>query len=174
MSTLEEVKKAYEDLSDEDKKSFHESIADRIHESVGEQEAKNGEKDEQTAADREHEALGEEHADGEGKVDELGETDDEDEVKADKELKADDDAGEKETDSHDWKTAFEDFKKDIIAAVTTIVSENSKSGESGEVDKKAKEIYGLGNGVFGAEEEPVKEKKMSGTDIAELLRKTKN
>ena len=74
-TTLEEVRKAYEDLSDEDKKSFHQSIADRIHESVGEQEAKNGQKDEQSAADREHEALGEEHADGEGDTEELGETD---------------------------------------------------------------------------------------------------
>ena len=74
-TTLEEVRKAYEDLSDEDKKSFHQSIADRIHESVGEQKAENGQKDEQSAADREHEALGEEHADGEGETEKLGETD---------------------------------------------------------------------------------------------------
>lgn len=74
-TTLEEVRKAYENLYDDDKKSFHQSIADRLHESIGEQEAENGQKDEQSAADREHEALGEEHADGDGKVDELGETD---------------------------------------------------------------------------------------------------
>ena len=44
-TTLDEAKKAYENLSDEDKKAFHESIADRIHESVGEQEHDEGEQD---------------------------------------------------------------------------------------------------------------------------------
>lgn len=74
-TALDEVRKAYENLSDEDKKTFEQSIADRIHESVGEQEAENDQKDDQTAADREHEALGEEHAEGKGETDELGETD---------------------------------------------------------------------------------------------------
>lgn len=74
-TTLDEVKKAYEDLSDEDKEAFKQSLKDRVDESVGEQEAENGEKDTQTAADREHEALGAEHADGEGETEELHETD---------------------------------------------------------------------------------------------------
>ena len=63
MSTLEEVRKAYQDLSDEDKASFKQSISDRVHESIAAQEEDKGEKDTQTAADREHEALGAEHAD---------------------------------------------------------------------------------------------------------------
>lgn len=75
MTTLDEVRKAYEDLSEDDKKSFHQSIADRVHESIGEQEAEHGDKDSQSAADREHEALGAEHADGEGEVTELHDTD---------------------------------------------------------------------------------------------------
>ena len=75
MTTLDEVKKAYEDLSEDDKKSFHQSIADRVHESVAAQEEDSGDKDSQSAEDREHEALGAEHADGEGDVDELHETD---------------------------------------------------------------------------------------------------
>lgn len=75
MSTLDEVRKAYEDLSDDDKKAFHQSIADRIHESIGEQETESGTKDSQTDADREHEALGEEHAEGKGETEELGKTD---------------------------------------------------------------------------------------------------
>ena len=83
--TLEQVKKAYEDLSDEDKKAFHQSIADRIHESIGEQEHDKGDKDSQSAADREHEALGEEHAEGKGDVEELHETDPEPEGKNDSE-----------------------------------------------------------------------------------------
>ena len=74
-TALDEVRKAYENLSDEDKKTFEQSIADRVHESVGEQEAENDQKDDQTAADREHEALGEEHAEGKGETEELGGTD---------------------------------------------------------------------------------------------------
>lgn len=75
-STLEEVRKAYEDLSDDDKKSFHQSIADRIHESVAAQEREHGQEDSQSAEAREHEALGEEHADGKGDTEELHESDD--------------------------------------------------------------------------------------------------
>lgn len=75
MSTLDEVRKAYEDLSEDDKNSFHQSIADRVHESIAAQETDKGEKDSQTAEDREHEALGAEHADGKGDVAELHETD---------------------------------------------------------------------------------------------------
>lgn len=63
LSTLEEVRKAYENLSEEDKSAFHQSIADRVHESVGAQEEAEGQKDTQTAADREHEAVGEAEAD---------------------------------------------------------------------------------------------------------------
>lgn len=75
MTTLDEIRKAYEDLSDEDKKSFQQSIFDRVHESIGEQEHDDGNEDSQSAEDREHEALGEEHADGEGDVAELHESD---------------------------------------------------------------------------------------------------
>ncbi len=75
MTTLEQIRKAYDDLSDDDKKSFRQSIADRVHESIGEQEHDDGDKDSQSAADREHEALGAEHADGNGETDELHETD---------------------------------------------------------------------------------------------------
>ena len=38
MSTLDEVRKAYEDLSDDDKKASSQSIQDRVDESLGEQE----------------------------------------------------------------------------------------------------------------------------------------
>ena len=63
-STLEEVRKAYEDLSEDDKKSFHQSIADRVHESIAAQEREHGQEDSQSAEAREHEALGEEHDEG--------------------------------------------------------------------------------------------------------------
>lgn len=73
MSTLDEVKKAYADLSEEDKKSFHQSIKDRVDESVGEQEHLDGTKDSQTAKDRVDEAEGEEKAIEEKKAEEKSE-----------------------------------------------------------------------------------------------------
>lgn len=63
MTTLEQVHKAYEDLSDDDKKTFHQSLSDRVHESIAAQERADGNEDSQSAEDREHEALGAEHAD---------------------------------------------------------------------------------------------------------------
>lgn len=75
MTTLEEVRKAYEDLSDEDKKSFHQSLSDRVHESIAAQERADGTEDSQSAAAREHEALGAEHAAGKGDTAELHEED---------------------------------------------------------------------------------------------------
>ena len=75
MTTLEQIRKAYDDLSDEDRKTFHQDIADRVHESIAAQERDEGDTDSQSAEDREHEALGEEHADGKGDVEELHETD---------------------------------------------------------------------------------------------------
>lgn len=84
-STLEEVRKAYEDLSDDDKKSFHQSIPDRVHESIAAQEREHGQEDSQSAEAREHEALGEEHAEGNGDSEELHESDDTAEEKAEDE-----------------------------------------------------------------------------------------
>ena len=63
LSTLEEVRKAYENLSEEDKKTFRQNFSDRVDESVGEQEKDAGQEDEQTAKDRVDESLGEEKAD---------------------------------------------------------------------------------------------------------------
>lgn len=62
MTTLEQVKKAYADLSEDDKKSFHQSLKDRVDESVGEQEHLDGNEDSQTAKDRVDEAEGEKKA----------------------------------------------------------------------------------------------------------------
>ena len=79
MATIDEVRKAYEDLSDEDKKKFQQSLTDRVDESVGEQEEESGTEDTQTAKDRIDESVGEEIADeteeleGEGPKEEVSE-----------------------------------------------------------------------------------------------------
>lgn len=60
--TLEQIKKAYADLSADDKKEFSQSIKDRVDESVGEQEKQEGDEDTQTAKDRVDESEGMEKA----------------------------------------------------------------------------------------------------------------
>lgn len=107
-STLDEVKKAYEDLSEDDKKSFHQSIADRVHESIAAQEREHGQEDSQSAAAREHEALGAEHADGKGDVSELGEKDDTAEEK--REDKVDESREDRKEDAHEGKRESDDVK----------------------------------------------------------------
>lgn len=73
MTTLEEVRKAYEDLSEDDKAKFHQSLKDRVDESVAAQEREHGEEDSQTAKDRIDEAEGAEKADEERKEEAEGE-----------------------------------------------------------------------------------------------------
>lgn len=119
-STLEEVKKAYEDLSDEDKKSFHQSIADRVHESIAAQEREHGQEDGQSAEAREHEALGAEHADGKGETGELHESDDTPEEKKED---AEDKGKEEPSDGvtkEDGKE--EDNRNEVVERLTDRVS----------------------------------------------------
>lgn len=133
MSTLEDVRKAYEDLSEDDKKAFHQSIADRIHESIGEQKEKDGTKDSQTAAAREHEALGAEHADGKGDVEELKKDDPTAEEKA-KEVH--------EAKQDDTNKRQDDNMKDIIERLGRL---EEMVGKLASVDKldDARVKYGL-------------------------------
>ena len=133
MTTLEQVRKAYEDLSDDDKKNFHQSIADRIHESIGEQEHDDGDKDSQSAAAREHEALGEEHADGKGDVVELHEQDDTSE--------------EKREDAHEERQ--DDGMQAILSRLEAIEARFDKEDKAVLEEKRQK--YGLGSHVMPQE-----------------------
>ena len=145
LTTLEQVKKAYEDLSEDDRKKFHQDISDRVHESIAAQERDDGDEDSQSAEDREHEALGAEHADGEGDVEKLHETDPKDDgEKAEEEKK---DEAPKEFD--DRLKRVEDMletllkretKEDAVAA--------AKDAVNVAAEEHAKELYGIGGGVF--------------------------
>lgn len=135
MSTLDDVRKAYEDLSEDDKKAFHQSIADRIHESIGEQEKDDGTKDTQTAADREHEALGEEHAEGKGDVEKLHETD-KGEVEHEKEQEAKHEESEKTDEVQD------DALKMINARLEALEAKIEKIAGADKLDD-ARAKYGL-------------------------------
>ena len=140
-TTLEEVKKAYENLSDDDKESFHQSITDRVHESVAAQERENGQEDSQSAEAREHEALGEEHAEDKGDVEELHEQDDTaEEEREDTAEEVKEDTQEERQDS--GIKAILDRLDALEAKVNAVVDPDEQAV------KEAEKVYGLGNGIF--------------------------
>lgn len=141
MTTLEQVRKAYEDLSDDDKKSFHQSIADRVHESIAAQERADGNEDSQSAEAREHEALGAEHADGEGDIEELHEKDDA------AEERREDKADEMRDDAHEERQ--DDGMKDILSRLDVI--EARLANEDKAVMEEKRQKYGLGSHVVPQE-----------------------
>lgn len=160
VTTLEQVRKAYEDLSEDDKKSFHQSIADRVHESIAAQERADGNEDSQSAEAREHEALGEEHAEGKGDVEELHEKDDTPEEKSEDKR---DEAEEKTDDRYDA----------ILARLDALEKRFEKEGDSDEeAAKRAEEVYGVGNGVFQGSTAQ-KERAMTPADVAKVISKIK-
>lgn len=164
MTTLEEVRKAYEDLSDDDKKSFHQSIADRVHESIAAQEREHGQEDSQSAEAREHEALGAEHADGEGDVSELHEEDDT------AEEKHEDRAEEAREDAHEERQ--DDGMKSILARLDALEARFGKEDADDEALRKAEKVYGLGNGVFQAAKK--ESDNISPKEAADIVRRIKN
>lgn len=120
MATLDEVRKAYEDLSDDNKKAFSQSIQDRVDESLGEQEKDDGTKDTQTAKDREDEALGEEHVDGKGDTKELGETDKPEEKAKEK---AEDAHEEEQEAKHEESAAKDDAHEQRLNKIEADIAE---------------------------------------------------
>lgn len=151
MTTLEQVRKAYEDLSEDDKKSFHQSLPDRVHESIAAQKRADGNEDSQTAADREHEALGAEHAAGHGDVAELR--------MEDREEKRE----ERHEEAEDWRSAL-DARLSRIEELLT----KKESGDAAALEN-AKKVYGLHSGVF--ESAAKKEDGITPKEAAEMVRK---
>jgi len=178
MTTLEQVRKAYEDLSEDDKKSFHQSIADRVHESIAAQERADGNEDKQSAEDREHEALGAEHADGKDDVEELHETDEGKgkETVEEAEEKAEKREEEREDDKTDGVDKFEAFMAHFDSKMDELFAKLANAGNATAektAEEAAEEIYGLGNGVFQGSDENVPKTKMSNKEIADFMQKIK-
>lgn len=126
LSTLEEIKRAYESLSEDDKKSFKESIKDHVDESVAAQKEDSGEKTEQSAEAEIHEAEGAEHAAGKGDVEELGENDDTPEEQAEDERDEDerdeDDKPEDKPSEPSSDTVSADNSAEMIKGLTDRVT----------------------------------------------------
>lgn len=167
MTTFDEIVKAYEDLSEDDKKKFHQTLKDRIDESVGDQERDSDDEDSQDAKDRVDEALGAEKADVEKGEDEdkdpEPEADDEGEDEDEPETAGDLEDHEAEDDAK-AKTVEERLDK-IEAMLKKIVGEDTEAAE--DVEKKAKEVYGLGGGTFVSDE---KNEGKGKVDVRKVLR----
>lgn len=174
-STLEEIKRAYESLSDDDKKSFKESIKDHVDESVAAQKKDAGEKTDESAEAEIHEAEGAEHAAGKGDVEELGEKDDTPEEKAegkrDEEERKDEEKTEPKTEEEREEvkpTEPQETQLDRIEKL--LLSLQADKGEKNALEEHAKDIYGLGNSPIDSEQKS-ENKKMTPQEIAKFMRK---
>lgn len=163
LTTLEQVRKAYEDLSEDDKKSFHQSISDRVHESIAAQERADGNKDSQSAEAREHEALGAEHAAGRGNVTELHERDDTaEEKREDRHEAAQDRKDNRQDERHDEAEAW---RKDMNERMDRLEQALKSVGGDNKLDRAA-EKYGMQSKPSGQNNR----KEYSEEDVAKLLK----
>lgn len=165
-STLEELKRAYESLSEDDKKSFKESIKDHVDESVAAQKEDSGEKTEQSAEAEIHEAEGAEHAAGKGDVEELGEKDDTPEEQAEDER--DEDEHDEDDKPEDKPSEPQETQLDRIEKL--LLSLQADKGEKDALEEHAKGVYGLGNSPIESEQKS-DNKKMTPQEIASYIRK---
>ena len=176
-STLEEIKRAYESLSEDDKKSFKESIKDHVDESVAAQKEDSGDKTEQSAEAEIHEAEGAEHAAGKGDVDELGEKDDTPEEQAEDER--DEDERDEDKRDEDERKGEEDKPEDkpsepqetqLDRIEKLLLRLQADKGEKDALEEHAKGVYGLGNSPIESEQKS-DNKKMTPQEIASYIRK---
>ena len=165
-STLEEIKRAYESLSEDDKKSFKESIKDHVDESVAAQKEDSGEKTEQSAEAEIHEAEGAEHAAGRGDVEELGEKDDTPEEQAEDER--DEDERDEDDKPEDKPSEPQETQLDRIEKL--LLRLQADKGEKDAIEEHAKGVYGLGNSPIESEQKS-DNKKMTPQEIASYMRK---
>ena len=166
LSTLEEIKRAYESLSEDDKKSFKESIKDHVDESVAAQKEDSGDKTEQSAEAEIHEAEGAEHAAGKGDVEELGEKDDTPEEQAEDER--DEDERDEDDKPEDKPSEPQETQLDRIEKL--LLSLQADKGEKDALEEHAKGVYGLGNSPIESEQKS-DNKKMTPQEIASYIRK---
>lgn len=167
MTTFDEIVKAYEDLSEDDKKKFHQTLKDRIDESVADQEREGDDEDSQDAKDRVDEALGAEKADiekGEDE-DEASEPESDDEGEGEDEPETTEDLEDHEAEDDAKAKTVEERLDKIEAMLMKIVGEDTEAAE--DVEKKAKEVYGLGGGTFTPDE---KGESKSKADVRKVLR----
>lgn len=132
MSTLDEVRKAYDELSDDDKKKFSQSIAEAAPESGAEQEKGGGTEDKKPAEERETPAPAEERAEESG-----------DETGGDKETVEPEPAA---TDGETWRKDTDARLARIEEMLGQLTKQGKRTpapadGETAERLKRAENIY---------------------------------
>lgn len=163
MKTIDEILKAVDDLSEEDKKKLHQTLSDRIDESVAADERDEGDEGkEEDAKDRIDESIGTEEYDEEKDEVEDGDDDAEDSDEGDEDSEADEveeDLEKHEDEDKQTKDSLEARIARIEALLMKMVGEDKE--KSSDVEEKAKEVYGLGGGTFAPEDGGKKAEKVN-------------
>lgn len=141
-----EIKKAKEDVAE--KGSDSQTEKDRIDESVGEQEKRDGDENSQNAKDRVDESEGTEKSD-------------EKRAEEKKEEYDDDFKGRMLSFMERMEKRFDELEKRTVAAA---------DGDA-EAAKRMEETYGIGNGVFQGSDKGAPERKLSKEEIASKIAK---
>ena len=131
MVTLEDVKKAYDDLSEEDKKAFHLSLKDSEDECAGEEEHAEGAEDSQEATEHETETISADNTDGD-EVEESEEIEDVSESDESKEVQAD---AEAKTEGSKEPTIGE-----VMELITKLTAEVAALRHANETNKPVEEV----------------------------------
>lgn len=164
--TLDDILKGIDNLSDEDKEKVRAKVADldkaedeREIDKIEEDKAGTDEKAAEKAAevDEESEEIGKD-------VDEI-----EEEEELDEEPASEEEHGENDDLLEEPQEAIPEWGKEILARLSQL--EQATADKT--VEEEAKEVYGLGNGVFQGNEEPEKSKKMTPSDVAKTLSRIK-
>ncbi len=140
-----EIKKAKEDVAE--KGSDSQTEKDRVDESVGEQEKRDGDEDSQNAKDRVDESEGTEKADEER-------------------------AEEKKENGESFETRMLSFMERMDKFMEKLEArEQAAATADAEAAKRMEQTYGIGNGVFQGDDKSVPEKQLSKEEIAKKISK---
>lgn len=141
-----QIEKAKEDVAE--KGSDSQTEKDRVDESVGEQEKRDGDENSQTAKDRVDESEGAEKADEDRAEDKKEERD-----------------GSFETRMLSFMERMDKFMEKLEAR------EQAAATADAEAAKRMEQTYGIGNGVFQGDDKSVPEKQLTKEEIAKKISK---
>lgn len=160
--TLDDILKGIDNLSEEDKEKVRSKVAD-LDKAEDEREIDKIEED-KAGTDEKADEVDEESEEIGKDVDEI-----EEEEELDEEPASEEEHGENDDLLEEPQEAIPEWGKAILARLSQL--EQATADKT--VEEEAKEVYGLGNGVFQGNEEPEKSKKMTPSDVAKTLSRIK-
>lgn len=192
-NTASELMKLLEDLPDKEKDKFYASLVEDFPDEIEEaQEEAETESAETESAETEEPTENEAETDGADEADEMedipdGAEDGAEDEEADLSAEADEETPEETpeegeqvepvAEENESETAGAELEKRLSAIenlLAVIVDKFKSLGKQQTLEEAAKEVYGLGNGVFPANKEEAKSSKMSPTEIGNIVRKFVN